>query len=98
MVASPQQTKQPTNEARGILPERRKTPNGLFKCLRRTPLYDLYNIEKIENHHYEELQEKYNRVFFNIQNNMQNNVQSNMQRQDEMNENYELIEERETTV
>ena len=29
---------------------------------------------------------------------MQNNVQSNMQREDEINENYELIEEKETTV
>ena len=27
---------------------------------------DLYNTEKIENHHYEELQEKDNRLFFNI--------------------------------
>ena len=41
---------------------------------------------------------KYNRVFFNIQNNMQNNVQSNMLREDEINENYKLVEERETTV
>ena len=53
---------------------------------------------KIENHHYEELQEKGNRVVFNIQNNIQNNVQSNMQIKDEINENYELIEERETVV
>ena len=29
---------------------------------------------------------------------MQNNAQSNMQREDEINENYELVEERETIV
>ena len=30
---------------------------------------DLYNTEKIENHHYEEMQERDNRVFFNIKKN-----------------------------
>ena len=55
---------------------------------------DLYNTQKIENHHYEELEEKDNRVFFN----MQNNMQSNVQRKDKMNENYESVEERESTV
>ena len=59
---------------------------------------DLYNTEKIENHHYEELQEKNNRVVFNIQNNIQNNVQSNMQIEDEIHENYESVEERKTAV
>ena len=104
MVASLQQSKQPTNEVRGILPERRKLPHGWPKCLKRTPPKlvlrnnNLCNTEKIENHHYEEPQENDNRVFFNIQNNMQNNVQNNMQREDEINENYESIEERATTV
>ena len=103
MVAYLQQTRQPTNEVRGILPKRRKMPHGWPKCLRRTPLKmvlrnnDLYNTEKIKNHHYEEPQEKDDRVFFNIQDNMQNNVQSNMQ-EDEINENYESVEERETAV
>ena len=79
-------------------------PCGWPKCLRRTPPKlilrdnDLYNTEKIENHHYKEPQEKGNRVFFNIQNNMQNNGQSNMQREDEINKNYESVKERETTI
>ena len=96
MVVSLQQTKQPTNEVRGILPERRKTPNGWPKCLRKTPLKlvprnnDLYNTQKIENHHYEEPEDKDSRVFFNMQN--------NMQKEDEMNENYESVEIRETMV
>ena len=104
MVASLQQTKQPTNEIRGILPDRRKTPCGWPKCLGRTPPKlvlrnnDVSNTEKIENHHYEELQEKDNRVFFNIQNNKQYNVQNIIQREDEINRNHELFEERETTV
>ena len=104
VVASPQQAKQLTTVVRGILPKRRKTPHGWPKCLRRTPPKlvlrnnNLYNTEKIENHYYEELQEKDNRVFLNMQNNMQNNVQSNMQREDEINENYTSVEERETTV
>ena len=37
MVASLRQTRQPTNEVRGILPERRKMPHGWLKCLGRTP-------------------------------------------------------------
>ena len=84
MVASLQQTRQHTNEVRGILSKRRKMPHGWPKCSRRTPPKivlrnnDLYNTEKIENHHYKEPQEKGNRVFFN----MQINVQSNMQRED----------------
>ena len=41
---------------------------------------DLYNTQKIEDHHYEKPEEKDNRVFFN----MQNNMQSNMQKEDEM--------------
>ena len=45
----------------------------------------LYNAEKVENHHYEELQEKDNRVFLNLQNNMQNNEHSSIQREDEIN-------------
>ena len=90
MVVSQQQTRQPMNEERGILSERRKMPCGWPKCLGRTPPKmvlrnnDLYNTEKMENHHYEEPQEKGNRVFFNIQDNMQNNVQSNMQIEDEI--------------
>ena len=40
----------------------------------------------MENHHYKELEKKDNRVFIN------------MQREDEMNGNYEAVEERETTV
>ena len=44
------------------------------------------------------MQEKDNRVFFNLQNNMQINEQSNMLREDEINEKYESVEERETTV
>ena len=40
----------------------------------------------MENHHYEEPGEKGNRVF------------ANMRKEDEMNENYESIEEKETTV
>ena len=72
MVASPQQTRQPTNEVRGILPKRRKMPHGWPKCAGRTPPKmvlrnnDLYNIEKIDNHHYKEPQEKNNRVSFTI--------------------------------
>ena len=99
-IASPHQTKQPTNEVIGILPKRRKMPCGWPKCLRKTPPKlvmrnnDLYNTEKTESHHYEEPEEKDNRVFFN----MQNNMQSNMQREDKMNENYESVEERETAV
>ena len=52
-VASLQQTKQSTNEVRGILPERRKMPHGWAKCLRKTPPKlvlrnnDLYNTQKI---------------------------------------------------
>ena len=104
MVASPQQTKQPTNAVRGILAKRRKMPHGWPKCLGRTPPKmvlrnnDLYNTEKIENHHYKEPQEMDSRVFFNIQGNMQNNKQSNMQREEEINENYESVEERETAI
>ena len=99
MVASPQQTKHPS-EVRGILPERRKTPHGWPKCLRKTPPKkilrnnDLYNTQKIENRHYEEPKEKDNKVFFN----MQNNMLSIMQKDDEMNENYESVEERESAV
>ena len=59
---------------------------------------NLYNTEKIENHHREEPQEKDNRVFFNIKDNLQNNVQGNMQREDEININYKLVEERERAV
>ena len=40
----------------------------------------------MENHHYEELEEKDNRVFIN------------MWKEDEMNKNYETIEEKETTI
>ena len=105
MVVPPQQNIQPTNEVRGILPERRKTPHGWPRCLRRTPPNmvlrnnDLCNInENIENHHYKELQEEDNTVFFNIQVNVQSNVQSNMQREDEINKNYKSVEERETAV
>ena len=71
---------------------KKNTPKALLRN------NDLYNTEKIENHYYEEPQEKNNRVFFNIQDNMQNNVQSNMQREAEINENYKSVEERETTV
>ena len=59
---------------------------------------NLYDTEKIENHHYKELQEKDNIVFFSIQDNMQNNAQNNMEIEDEIIEKYKLVEERETTV
>ena len=63
VVASPQQAKQPMKEVRRILPKRRKMPCGWPKCLKRTTLKialrnnDLYNMQKVENHHYEEVQE-----------------------------------------
>ena len=66
---------------------RKKSPKLLLRN------NDLYNTKKIENHHYDRPEEKDSRVLFN----MQNNMQSNMQREDEMNENYESIDERETT-
>ena len=107
MVASLQQAKQPMKELRGILPERRKTPHRWPKCLKRTPLKnplrnnDLYNMRKVDNHHYEEPQEPQekdnNRVIFKMQINEQNNEQSYMQ-EDAFNENYKLVEERETTI
>ena len=76
---------------KGILPERRKMPCGWPKCLRKTPpklvLHnnDLYN-NQMENLHYEEPEEKDNRVNFNTQ------------REDVINGNYEPIEEREATI
>ena len=90
MVASPQQTKQPS-EVRGIWPERRKMPCGWPKCLRKIPPKlvmhnsDLYN-NQMENHHYEEHEEIDNRLFIN------------MQIQDNMNGNYEPVGERETAI
>ena len=63
-------------------------PHGWPKCLGKTPPkmvqrnIDLYNTEKIENHHYKGQQEKNNRIVFNIQDNMQNNTQTNMQIED----------------
>ena len=103
MVASLQSSKQPINEVREILPERRKMPHGWPKYLRTLPKVvlrnnDQYNTEKIENHHYKEPQEQDNRALFNIQDNMQNNVQSIMQKEVEINENYKLVEEREAAV
>ena len=62
-----------TNELRGILSERRKMSHGWLKCLRKTPpklvLHnnDHYNTQKIENHHYEEPEERDNREFINMQ-------------------------------
>ena len=103
MVTSPQQAKQPMQEVRGILPVRRKMPHGWPKCLKRTPpkialrKNDLYKIQKVENHHYEALQEPQekdkNKVFFKMQINEQSNIH-----EDAFNENYELVEERETTI
>ena len=78
MVASPQQT-MPPSEVRGIMPERRKMPHGWPKCLEKTLKLVLHNndlYKQVENHHYEEPEEKDHRVFVN------------MQREDKMNRKY----------
>ena len=66
---------------------------------------DIYITQKGEDeHHYEELkepqelQEKTMRVFYRLQINDQNNDLSNLQQEDEYNDNYESVEERETTI
>ena len=106
MVASPQQANQPMKEVRGILPKKRKIPHGWLKCLKRSPpkitfwKNNIYNMQKEEDHHYEEPQEPQennNRVFSNMQINEQSNENSIIQ-EDTFNENYELVEERETAV
>ena len=65
------------------------------------PENHIYNIQKAEDYHYEELQEPQekdnNRVFSNMQINEQSNELSIMQ-EDTFNENYESIEEKETAV
>ena len=52
----------------------------------------IHLITKLENHHYEEPEEKDNRVFINMQRATPSPINS------QMNGNYELMEERETTV
>ena len=109
MVATPEQAKQFLKDIRGILPMKKKMPHGWPACLKRTPPNvafrnnDVYNMQKAEEeHHYEEPQEpqeKSNmRVFYKLQINDQNNELCNMQQEDEDNENYESVEERETTI
>ena len=58
----------------------------------------LYNTNKVEDHHYEEPKEQDNRILFNIQNNIQVNEQIDMQGENEINENYESVEEKDTPV
>ena len=51
----------------------------------------IYNAEETESYHYEESKENDDRVIINIQDIVQNNIQKE-------DENYELVEEKETTV
>ena len=86
MVASPKHARP---EVRGIIHQIRKKTHVLHKCLRRTPLKiplrnnDIYTLT-MDNHHYEELNDK---VFINMD-----------QGDGKMNGNYEEVKEKETTV
>ena len=110
MVTASEPTKQPLKVVRGILPEK-KMPHGWPACLKKTPPKvafqnnDIYIAQKDEDdHHYEEPketqepQEKNMRVFYRLKINDENNDISNLPHEDEYNdENYESVEERETT-
>ena len=98
-AAKPHQT-----EIWGILPDKRRTPCGWPTCLKKQPLRvafrnnDIYMANGDDSDPYEELQERNVRVIYKLKVNEDPTLKNMPHEEDFDDDNYESIEEKETTV
>ena len=91
-------------EIQGILPDKRRTPHGWPTCLKKQPPRvafrnnDIYIINGENSDPYDEPQERNVRVFYKLKVNKDSASKNMPHEEDFDNDNYESIEEKETTV